>query len=100
MNLSDSAWKDVTVQLKRNGTLNLTYGGQVVYTNFSLPDYRHTYGQFAFGARTGGANARQGIRNLEISTVPQGADMTATITGQPKAVAVDEKGNATFEVGF
>ena len=100
MALTSTDWKDVMIRLNRNGTLDLTYGGQTVYAGLFLPGYTDVYGQFAFGARTGGSSAIQGVRNLGITTTRKGADVTASITKQPANVSVDEPGAATFAVDF
>ena len=100
MTLSDTAWKDVTIQLNRNGSLNMSFDGKVIYTNFALPNYLDVPGQFAFGARTGGSSANQGVRNMSIVTTEKGADVDATITSQPASLTINEKDTATFEVGF
>jgi hypothetical protein len=100
MTLSSTDWKDVTIQLNRNGTLDLTYGGTTIYSGFSLPGFTDVYGQFAFGARTGGSSANQAIRNLSITTTLKASDLTASITTQPASVTVIERGAASFKVGF
>ena len=92
--------EDVLIQLNRNGTLNLTWAGQTLYTNFSLPGYTPVNGQFAIGARTGGENANQWVSQLNITTKVAGAATDAAITAQPKSQTVDEHGSVTFAVVY
>ena len=100
MTLSSADWQDVMIRLNRNGTLDLTYGGKTIYAGLFLPGYTDVYGQFGFGARTGGSSAIQGVRNLGITTTKKGSDVTASITKQPVSVTVDEPQAATFSVDF
>ena len=52
----NSQLQDVVIELNRNSTLNVSYRGQVVYTNLYLPGWGTTNGFFIISARTGGAN--------------------------------------------
>lgn len=88
----------VSIQLNKNGTLNVSYKGQAIFSNLFLPGYAPQAGdRFAIGARTGGLTANEWVDNLNIATVK--ATATApTITTQPTAVTVAERGTATFSV--
>jgi len=66
---TDTNFEDVHIQLNPNGSLNMTYKGAVLFTNFFLPGYQGiSGGRFGFGGRTGGANENQWIDNLQITT--------------------------------
>ena len=98
--LSRTEPRDTTIQLNRNGTLNLSWGGQTIYTNLFLPEFTPVPGQFGFGARTGGANAVQALSSLKLTTTVAGAPMDAKITSQPQNQSVAEHGTTTFQVGY
>lgn len=98
--LSSTEFKETTIQLNKNGTLNLIWGGETIYTNLFLPGYTPVAGQFGFGARTGGASADQAISGLTITTTVAGAATAAKITSQPQSQSVNEHGSASFQVGF
>lgn len=60
---------DVLVKLDPDGTLDLVYNGQTVYTNLLLPGFQPIVGaRFGFGAGTGGANENHWIDDLSITT--------------------------------
>ena len=60
---------DVLVKLDPDGTLDLVYNGQTVYTNLLLPGFAPIVGaRFGFGAGTGGANENHWIDDLSINT--------------------------------
>jgi hypothetical protein len=76
--IRQSTWVDVLVQLHPDGTLDVMYDGNWIYTNVNLGSFGFpsavTGGLFGFGARTGGAWDTQAIDNLSITTVTnQGA---------------------------
>ncbi len=80
--LSDN-FTNVFIQLNPNGTLNVSYKGQVIYTNLYLPGYAPvTGGRFAIGARTGGLNENNWFDDLGITTTVAGAPAAPTITAQ------------------
>lgn len=88
----------VSIRLKRNGTLTMTYKGQPVVTDLWLPGYAPTAGdRFAWGARTGDLNANQWIDDLNISTV-LATPVGPSITTHPTAQAANERGSVTFSV--
>src|SRR6266480_705760 len=67
-----SNFEEVHMQVNLNGSLNMTYKGAVLFTNFFLPNYQPiSAGFFAFGARTGGLNANQWVDDLQITTSTQ-----------------------------
>jgi hypothetical protein len=98
--LVDSTMHDVSIQLNRNGTLNLAWKGQVIYTNLDLAGWAPINGQFGFGARTGGSSEECDIANLSITTTLAGAATAPTITGQPQSQTINEFSNVTFTVSY
>lgn len=96
----DSQMHDVSIQLNRNGTLNMVWNNRVVYTNLYLWGWAPVNGEFGFGARTGGSTEECDLSNLKITTTVAGAAAAATITAQPQAQTVNEFGNVTFMPGF
>jgi len=95
-----SKFEDVSIQVTRSGTLNLSWKGQPVYRNVILPDFAPSAGLFALGARTGGENANQWIDDLSITTTKAGAVASPTITTQPQSATVAERGSVSFSVDF
>jgi hypothetical protein len=97
----DSRFHDVVIRLNTNGTLNVTWGGRVIFNNLFLPFWSPVNGQFAFGASTGYFNEECDIKNLGISTTPAGPTAAPTITAQPPAsVSLVEVSPLTLGVGF
>jgi hypothetical protein len=93
-----SKTEDVSIQLKRNGTLTVTYKGAVIHDNVLLPGWAPVNGLFNFSARTGGENAEISLDDLSITTVQAGAAVKPTFTTQPQSVAAAEGGSASFTV--
>lgn len=93
------AFEDVSIEVKRNGTITVSYKGQVLYDNLVLPNFAPMAGQFGIGARTGGENANQWIDDLTITTTVAVAG-TPTITAHPQSQTVDERSPVTFVVGY
>jgi hypothetical protein len=63
--------------IDNNGTLDLRLGGQDVFVDLPTGFVPEVGDRFAFGARTGGANAVQRIDDLAIATiVPEPASLT------------------------
>ncbi|MBI4324520.1 MAG: hypothetical protein HY674_04580, partial [Chloroflexi bacterium] len=99
--LLTDAFTNVVIQLNANGTMNVAYKGQVVYTNQYLEGYTPiTGGRFAMGARTGGLNENLWIDNLSITTVVAGAPAAPTISAQnqPQSQTINERSSVTFSV--
>ena len=97
--LVDSTMHTVTVQLNKNGTLNLTWNGELLYTNLILTGWAPTHGQFGFGARTGGSEQFCAMKDLGITTTLAPATAgTPTITTQPQSVTVAEGAPLAFTV--
>jgi len=61
---------DVAVQLDSDGTIDVSYDGQSIFSNVATGHVSTENGQFVFGARTGGANSKHLIDNLSIETNP------------------------------
>ena len=98
--LASPDFRDVVVELNRNGTLDLTWGDTAVYRDLDLPGYSYVFGQFAISARTGGSTANQAIAQLGVTTTVAGEAEPASITTQPQSQTVDERQSVTFRVGY
>lgn len=98
--LVDSTAHDVSIQLNRNGTLNVVWNGQVIYSNLVATGWAPVNGQFGFGARTGGSTEECDIANLKITTTLAGTPAAPTISVQPQSQSINESSNVTFTVGF
>jgi hypothetical protein len=97
--LVDSVMHPVTIQLNKNGTLNMTWDGQIMYTNLILTGWAPTQGQFAFGARTGGDEQLCAIQDLGITTTVAPTTTSApTITTPPQSVTMAEGAPVAFTV--
>lgn len=96
----NGTFENVIIQVKRNGTISVTYKGQKIYDNLVLPDYAPTYGYFGIGARTGGENAEQRIDDLSITTTVEGTTVGPSITTHPQSQTVNEGEPATFAIDF
>jgi hypothetical protein len=100
-NLMSPTFTNVTVILKDNGTLSLSYKGQVVFTNLYLTGFVPASGYvFAIGGRTGGLNENAWINDLSINTTVAGAAAAPAIVSSPANVSVNEHGTATFNFNF
>lgn len=96
-----SKLEDVLIQLNPNGTLNVSYKGQVVYTNLALPGWGYVDGRFGLSARTGGEFEECDIDNVVITTVVAPTTAVApAITAPPQSVTVAEGASSTFRVGY
>jgi hypothetical protein len=59
----------VHIRLNANGSLDMDYKGQTIFTNVFVPGYAGAAGRFGVGGRTGGANANQWVDNLQITSL-------------------------------
>ncbi len=97
----DSQTHPVSIAVQRNGTLNMVWNGQTIFTNLFLPGWTPINGQFAIGGRNGGLSEQVLISNLDITTVVEPTNpATPIVTSQPQSVTIGEGGSATFTVGF
>jgi hypothetical protein len=98
----DSQMHKVSIQVNRNGTLDLVWNGKTVFTNLFLTGWSPVYGQFAIGGRNGGDYEQVAISNLVINTVQEPATPAPpVVTSQPQSVTnLPEGTSATFSVGF
>ena len=100
-NLMSPGFTNVTIILKDNGTLSLSYKGQVIFTNVYLTGFVPMSGYlFALGGRTGGLNENAWINDLSINTTVAGAPAAPAIVSSPANVTVSEHGSATFNLNF
>ena len=99
--MTGPSFANVTITLKDNGTLSMSYKGQLIFTNVYLTGFVPTSGYvFGLGARTGGLNENCWINDLSITTAEQGPLAAPTITTPPQNQTVNEHGSATFNVDF
>jgi len=100
-NVMSPSFTNVTVILKDNGTLSLSYKGQVIFTNVYLTGFVPASGYvFALGGRTGGLNENAWINDLSINTTVAGAPAAPAIVSSPANLTVSEHGSATFNFNF
>lgn len=99
--LETSKLENVFIQLNANGTLNVSYAGQVVYTNLYLPGWVWTFGHFGFNARTGGLNEECDIDNIVIqSVVAPTTPVAPTVSVSPSTVTASEGTSQLFTAAF
>ena len=96
--LVDNQLDDVKVELKRNGTVSVTYKGALIHNNVLVPGWAPTFGLFNFSARSGGEYCEQEIAALSITTVLQGTATAPTIVTPPASATVNEHGTTNFTV--
>jgi hypothetical protein len=70
--LAANEFVPVRINLDTDGTVDVSYGSRIIYTNF-YTTYFASSGRFGFGARTGGSTDNHWMDNLSIttSTAPQ-----------------------------
>jgi hypothetical protein len=95
-NIQSDTFTTVSIVLKPNGTLDLSYKGQPVYSNLFIPGFTPAAGKFAFGARTGGANANHWIDDLSVTTTVAGAPVAPTVGTEPLSQTVNERATVSF----
>jgi hypothetical protein len=103
--LTDDGYVPVVIELFQDSTISVTWSNVVVFDHLPLQDGggNNLYnpisgGEFAFGARTGGATETHWIDNLQIfANFNPGP---ATITTQPADATVDETRTATFSIAL
>ncbi|MBL9169439.1 MAG: hypothetical protein JNN07_16990 [Verrucomicrobiales bacterium] len=81
----------VLIRVEPDGSVDVVYDGQVVIYNVTIPGFQGlTGGRYAWGARTGGANANHWIDDIQISAATAlrilsiervGTDIRLTYTG-------------------
>lgn len=65
--LAANKFLPVRINLDNDGTVDVSYGDMVIYTNFYTA-FMATPGRFAFGARTGGSYDNHWVDDLQITT--------------------------------
>lgn len=64
-----TSFVDVEIQLDPDGTLDVTYNGEALYSNLYMAEFQPiAFARLGFGGRTGGANENQWIDDLQITT--------------------------------
>jgi hypothetical protein len=65
---TDGLFANVIVRVELDGTLDLVYDNQIVFSNLKLPGYSgFVGGRFGWGARTGGLNDNHWIDDIQIA---------------------------------
>jgi hypothetical protein len=99
--LVDGQFHNVAIQLNRNGTLNVSWDSQNIYTNVVLRNWNPVSGQFALGASTGFFSEDCAVKNLTVTTTPLGKAVAPSITFQPPAtMSLVEAMPLNLNVGF
>jgi hypothetical protein len=97
-----TALRDVDINLDPDGTIDVSYGGTVVFSNVQTPYRPDVIGvpKWVLGARTGAANDNQWIDDLRIVAVPApgGSFCTDFNSGQPPGTSLF--GAATVSAGY
>src|SRR5262249_37035808 len=71
--LTRDTFVEVRLQVKEDGTLDLMFDGQMIYTNLALPGYTPLTGaRFALGARRGGAFETQEVDDFALTLTGDG----------------------------
>jgi hypothetical protein len=96
----NSQLQDVIIQLKANSTIDVTYAGQVIFTNLYLEGWGPTNGYHIISARTGGSSEETHIASVNIVTTPFTTTVAPTITSVPQPATVNEGASTNFMVGF
>src|SRR6266567_4310619 len=98
--ITTNGFVHVHICLNPDGSLNLDFRGQTLFTNFFIPQYQDLANagvpvRFGIGARTGGLNENHFVDNLSISTflLPM-----VGISQQPFSQKVLAGDDATFDV--
>ncbi|MES2708654.1 MAG: hypothetical protein V4726_18815 [Verrucomicrobiota bacterium] len=91
------AFADASVKLDSDGSLDVTYNGRTLYSNFFIPGYFTLPGtQYAWGGATGGAFENQFIDNVSLTTTT--GVVNPGITQAPRAMTVLEGYAGWFSV--
>jgi hypothetical protein len=65
-----TSFYDVSIQMDADGTLDVSYNGVPIYTNFATPYAPFVNGRFSFEARTGLSYDNHFMDDVAITTVP------------------------------
>lgn len=85
---------DVVINVDPDGSLDLSYGKTVVFTNIFA--FVPSAGRFGFGARTGGANDNHSVDDLAITTKLLDGPFVRSVT--PRGVATRPDAPLTIEL--
>ena len=82
LNLKDAAWHTVTGQISFTGqTVSLSVDGNPIMTDVMVADLVPFESRILFGGRTGGANERASIDNVNVLYVPEPATGALLVLG-------------------
>ena len=79
-NIADLCWQPLSVDLKVNGTLSVSYKNVLLLSNL-VTAYTPSAGRLIFSGRTGGSYQEQDIDNIRIVTIPSAAPVVGPSTG-------------------
>ncbi|MEO6033724.1 MAG: hypothetical protein ABIQ35_00555, partial [Verrucomicrobiota bacterium] len=79
-NVADLCWQPLSVDLKVNGTLSVSYKGVTLLSNL-VTAYTPSAGRLIFSGRTGGSYQEQDIDNIRIVTIPSTAPVVGPSVG-------------------
>src|ERR1035437_2772370 len=82
------AYYPVSIELTTNGTMNVSYNGNAIYTEQAIPGFTNLAGRFGLGARTGGANEICRIDNLSITTGPAPLPQFVPLSFSPTGINI------------
>lgn len=72
LNLKDGAWHSVTGNVNFDGgTVSLSVDGNAIFTNLGVPNLEPYESRISYAGRTGGANERVAIDNVNVQYVPE-----------------------------
>lgn len=78
---TNTSFVDVKIRVYPNGKLDVTYGGQAIFSQLTLPGFSSLTGaRFGLGARTGGAWETHSIDDLSITLFPKPSAVPTTPT--------------------
>lgn len=94
---TNDAFVPVVIKLDSDGTLDVTYNGNVLYSDYNIPGFTPITGaMYGWGGRTGGATENQWFDNIVINTTT-GAKQPA-ILNQPLSTGVVAGSPAFFNI--
>ncbi|MGV3772460.1 MAG: lectin-like domain-containing protein [Verrucomicrobiales bacterium] len=90
---------DVFIRLQADGTLDVYFNNQVIYSNLQLPGFSPlAEASFAFGGRTGGLNNNHWIDDIQIATsVGQAAPQISSIVKNGNNVVITWTGGGELQ---
>ena len=79
---SGDDFREAFVRVNPEGTLDVLYGGQIIYWHRPMPGFTPIAGgSFGWGGRTGGLNAEQDIDSIQLTTSTGGPSVSIAHVG-------------------